>query len=493
MGKSQTIMCMMKDLWENGLLPRILLLGVIIALLGIAPISKTVTRGFERVRRAQSAAHPAAVAENLASIAKQQPWRDGYWEPAGHAAVAAADLQSASNYFAQAAAKGELSAEGYLAWGDADWLLLNPQTALQIWPIAEKLGVSADEILPRQAEVYRALGDDLALVETLRAFIQIPAMVSGSPSEVATIYHELGLLLAAHYPESAPAYLSQAIEFDPALETQIRSLNFAIQRALSKDDPIYLLLESGRALANLGRWDLAEKAFENAVDYHPEYAEAWAYLGEARQHTDTNEDPHIALQTAYDLNPESVGVNTFIALYWQRQAEPEIALEYLQSAMKLDPRNPALLVEAGNLAAILGDLEAGQEYYWQAIDLSPNDPKYMREFLKFSLRFNLNLREIALPVARQLVMLNPNDPAALDVMGDVLLYLEDDLNAERFYLRALEHNPNYDQAHFHLGGLYRLQGKSDLAQFHYNEVIELTNNPLIMGRAQQALDEYFSP
>ncbi len=477
----------MKDLWDDGLLLRILLFGIVIALLGIAPLSKTVTRRFEMVRRAQSVAYPAAVADNLASIAEQQPWREGYWESAGHAAMAAGDAQSAGDYFARAAARGELTVEGYLAWGDADWQAESPQTALQIWRIAERLGVASDEILPRRAEVYRALGDDLALIETLKLQVNQPE------SMVADRYLELAFLLAAYDPASAPAYLTQAVEFEPALEPQVRSLRFAIQRALSKDDPVYLLLESGRALANLGRWDLAEKAFGNATQLHPEYAEAWAYLGEARQHTRTDEDPLIALQTAYDLDPESVGVNAFMALYWQRQGEPETALEYLQTASELDPRNPALLVEIGNLVALLGDLEAGQEYYWQAIALSPNDPQYVREFLKFSIRFNLNLREVALPVARQLVMRNPHNPGSLDVMGDILLYLGDDLNAERFYLRALQHDPHYDQAHLHLGGLYRLQGRLDLAQYHYNQVLELTTNPLIMARAQQALNACFSP
>ena len=483
----------MKDLWNDGILPRILLFGVLIAILGIAPLSKTVTDGFERARRAQSAAYPAAVAENLASIAEQQPWRKGFWEPAGHAAFAAGEFQKTSEYFTRSAAKGELSAEGYLAWGDAKWQIESPETALQIWSIAEKMGIPASAVLMRKAEVYRARGDDLALIETLQVLLHQPSVIGGQRSDVAALHHELGLLLAAYYPASAPSYLAQAIEFDPTLESEIHSLNFAIQRALSQDNDIYLLLESGRALANLERWNLAEIAFNNAVQHQPEYAEAWAYLGEAYQHTDTVEDPLLALQTAYDLNPKSVSANTFLALYWQRHGEPELALKYLQSAAKLDPRNPALLAEIGNLVALLGDLEAGQEYYLRAIELSPNDPKFVREFLKFSIRFKLNIQEVALPVARQLVMHNPQDPASLDAMGDVLLYLGDDLNGERFYLRALAIDPDYDQSHLHLGRLYRLQGRMDLAQYYYNRVIELTTNSLTSASAQQALDIYFSP
>lgn len=483
----------MRDLWDDGILARILLLGVLIALLGVYPLSKKVTASLELVRRAQEGGDPAAVAANLAFVAEHQPWRTGFWEAAGHAALAADDPQTAGQYFSQAAARGELSSDGYLAWGDADWLAGSPQTALQIWGIAERLGVASEEILPRRAEIYRAIGDDQALIETLKTMISTPPTADSNLEATASLYQELGLLLAAYDPAAAPAYLSRAMELDPALEAQIRSLNFTIQQELSKRDPVYLLVVSGRELANLGQWELAERAFENATNLHPEYAEAWAYLGEARQHTNPAKDGLEALNTALELDPQSIAANTFLAIYWQRREEPEIALKYLQAAADLDPHNPALLVEVGNLVALLGDLDAGREYYFQAMGLDPNDPRYVREFLQFSIRYNLNLDEVALPVARQLVMMNPEDPASLDVMGEVLFILGDSLNAERFYQRALSQNPNYDLAHLHLGWLYLVSGDKELAEYHYNRVLELTTNTKTMAQAQQALDEYFSP
>jgi tetratricopeptide (TPR) repeat protein len=300
-------------------------------------------------------------------------------------------------------------------------------------------------------------------------------------------------LLAAYDPAAAPAYLMQAAQLNPDLEPQIRSLDFAIRQELSKGDPVYLLMEAGRALANQGNWVLAEKAFENATNLNPEYAEAWAYLGEARQHTNSEVEALSALEMALELDPESIAATTFLALYWNRQEDHDRALEFLQKAIELDPDNPALFVEIGNIVALLGDLEAGQEYFQQAIALRSSEPRNVREFLKFCLRYNLDLQEVALPLARQLVIFNPEDPASLDVMGEVLLRLGDLLNAERFFLRALELDPTFDQAHLHLGNLYRLQSESDLARYHYERVLELTSNAQTRLRAQEALDEYFSP
>jgi len=483
----------MKDLWDDGILLRFLLLGVLIALLGLSPIPKAIRTSFEMARHAQVAPNPGAVARNLAMVAEQQSWRVGIWEATGHAAQAAAEPQSASEYFARAAVRGELSPEGYLAWGDAEWQSEDAFTALQIWEISERMGVSETQILPRQAQVYRTLGDDLSLIETLKAILAQPETTAVDPDGRASLYLELGLLLAAYDPATAPAYLMQAAEINPNLEPQIRGLNFAIRQELSKNDPVYLLMEAGRALANQGSWVLAEKAFENAANLNPAYAEAWAYLGEARQHTNSGIDPLTALEMALDLDPESIAANTFLALYWNRQEDHDRALAYLQKSMEIDPDNPALFVEIGNLVALLGDLEAGQEYYQKAIALRSSEPRYVREFLKFCLRYNLDLQEVALPLARQLVIFNPDDPASLDVMGEVLLRLGDLLDAERFFLRALDKDSSFDQAHLHLGDLYRLKSEPDLVRYHYEQVLEFSSNAQTRLRAQEALDEYFPP
>jgi tetratricopeptide (TPR) repeat protein len=482
----------MKESWDHEIWLRVLLLAIVILLLGTSPVPKSVRMNLEAARDAQVSGDPLMVAANLVGVVKQQPWRKGYWVAAGHAALAAGESQVAGEYFAKAAALGELSPAGYLAWGDADWQAGKPETALQIWQIAERSGVSLSQTLPRQAEIYRSLGNDLALIETLKAILLLPAG-DRSQMDSASLFLELGTLLAAYDPAAAPAYLIQAMDLDTNLESDIRGLSFAIQQELSKEDPAYLLLVAGRALANQGNWVLAERAFENATARNPNYAEAWAYLGEARQHTRSEENPRNPLNLALELDPQSFAANTFMALYWQRQDSYDQALAFTKKSVALDPDNPALLVQMANLFAALGDLEKGQEYYKKAMALHPNDPRYVQEFVKFSLQYNLDLREVALPMTRQFVISNPEDPAALDVMGEVLFRLGDLHSAERFFQRALDQDTTYDQAHLHLADLYRLQGEMGLARYHYQQVLKYTKNSLIVQRVNEVLDAYFVP
>jgi tetratricopeptide (TPR) repeat protein len=426
---------------------------------------------------------------NLSTLAEEQPWQTGFWEAAGNAALQAGDTDLAGNYFARAAAKGELSMNGYVAWGDADWDKGNYQSALQIWGIAGRRGVDPREIMERKADAYRFLGEDMELIETLQSMLNMSSM---EPAQSA-LNLELGFLLAAYEPASAVNYLARAIELDPELDPQIQRMIKDIQQGISSDDSAYLFLSSGRSLANQGYWALASKAFENATDLHPEYAEAWAYLGEAQQHIDQDVEPLIALEKALELDPDSLAANTFLSLYWQRNGENERALKYLQNASVIDPGNPAYLVEIGQLMALLGDLSTGEEYYWKAYELSSGDPKYVREFIKFSLQFNLDLRNTALQMARQLVVEDPENPISLDLMGEILLRIGDTLNAERFFLRALENNPDYDQAHLHLGEFYQDQGKHDLAGYHLTKVLDVSTNPITIERAQQMLGLNITP
>jgi tetratricopeptide (TPR) repeat protein len=233
--------------------------------------------------------------------------------------------------------------------------------------------------------------------------------------------------------------------------TEARELAFAIQRALPQDDPVYTLMAAGQKLAALEMWDFGLRAFKRVVSFQPDYAEAWAYLGEALQH---QEDPPLevartALEWAHTLDPGSLSANTFMALYWGRNGDPDLAYRYLLTASEIDPGNPDLLVDLGAAAALAGDLEGAEGYYLKAIRLSFNDLEVLHHYVEFCVRYNLDLSGVALPVARWVLAADPADPAALDLMGQVLFRLGDLLSAQRFFLRALGQDHGYAPAHLH--------------------------------------------
>jgi len=477
-------------LFDLRILFRVALPLLLLPLLGIAPRPHSLARSLEGVREALEAGTPSRAAAELVRVAEFQPWRTELWELAGGYALQGADLQASLAYLQHAAAVDALSPRGYLALGDVHQQAGDLDAALQSWDTAQQSGVQADEIAPRWLAVHRAQGDTQAVIADLQALTNL------RPADVQLRY-QLGLYLAAYQPEEALAHLAQVADLEPALKPQAEVVLGSIRAASRADDPAYTLLESGRALASLGEWDLAAEAFQGAVDLRPDYAEAWAYLGEARQHLDldvsaSQASPGLAeLNKAVQLDPASLVANTYLALYWQRQGETSRALQVLEEITQLYPENPALLSELGNALAQTGNLQAALAAYQGAVRLAPDIPDYWRLLASFSARYEYQIAAAGLPAARRAAALDPGNPANLDVLGQVLLLLQDFTSAERFFQRAVETDPNYAPAHVRLGLVYALRGERDKAYAKWNQVESMAPGSPAADQAQRLMESYF--
>ena len=96
----------------------------------------------------------------------------------------------------------------------------------------------------------------------------------------------------------------------------------------------------------------------------------------------------------------------------------------------------------------------------------------------------------ALPAARLAVRFGPENPANIDLYGQVLLALEDEMNALRLYLRALELDPSYAPAYYHLGILYSARDDADQAVYYLSKAVQYSRNPALTDQAQRLLSAY---
>ncbi len=464
----------MRDLWEIGAFQRIVILALIVMVLGFSPVAYKVALGMRIAGHTNRFNLPLGTAKNLALIAEQLPWRSDLWEQAGRYALEGKAPETAINYFKTAAGLGSLSNDGYILFGDAYEQSGNLFTAGQIWETGNYIYGPSEHSLKRLANIHRETKDYPALIKTLKqlALLQPPDF---NQSEIsADLYYELGMLLAAHEPASAPSYLLEAVELAPE-RNDASELAFTIQRALPEGNPAYTLMASGRKLADLGKWETATHAFQRVIESQPDYGEAWAFLGETLQHIEEPENDHAykALTKALEIDPASLPANTFMALYWRRAGKPELSLKYLSKAAEIDPNNPDILVDLGATTAIVGDLDSASRYYWQAIELTSHDPFYLREYVNFCIQYNFHIEDVALPIAREAIESNQDDPESLDVMGQLLFRLGDLVNAEKFLLRSVNQDPNYAPAHLHLGLVYKLQEKTSQANASFDRAISL--------------------
>ncbi len=479
----------------NDLIAKGIAIFILVVLLGIAPQPHAVRTGLEEARRAQTSDSSRRAAAELAPVAEALHWWPGLWRQAGHAALAGSAPDEAIVYFHRAAARGELAPEDELALGDAYDQVGDTPAAVATWERAAS-GAVRDEALPRLVSAYlgaekfaqaRSALEDLITSRGAEARHTFPlTSPDGEPYPLA--YH-LGLILAIHAPAEAPTHLLRAAEVDPGLADQAADLAKSIRAASAQETPGYTVLVAGQTLAAQGCWDLAAHAFRRATRLRPDYAETWAYLGEAYQHIDRQADALSTLEQALSLDPDSLAANAFTAIYWQRQGDLEQARRYLKRAARLESRNPAMQIYLGELWAQEGELDTAQLYYQNAIDLARRDPAVWRAYADFCLRYSLDLHTQALPAARRAVLLAPDDPASLDTLGLVLFRLGDRLNAERFWRRALAQDEDHAPAHLHLGVLSWYRGETDLARYHLSRANSLAPASPTGSQARRLLGE----
>jgi tetratricopeptide (TPR) repeat protein len=478
----------MRNLRDLRILGRLLLLLVLIPLLGLSTLPHAASLNLRNAYQAMRNGFPKQAAGQLAAAAAQLSRRDDLWESAGRYALQGDDPQDAIHYL-QNAADQRPSAARLNLLGEAYQKAGNVQAAIGAWQSAIQAGGEATRIYATLWQAQKQVGDYPAAIQSLQALLK------AQPGD-AKLRFQLGLLLATQQPKAALPYLTQAADGDASLKADANALASAINAVQGENDPAYTLLIAGRALASLNHWDLAVEAFRQATVKRSDYAEAWAYLGEALQHQKPEgEAPEetglYELKKAHSLDPHSLVANTFLGLYWLRQQDYDQALAAFQAAAKLDPQSPIFQAEIGNTLALMGNLAEARAAYQKAIDLAPNDPSYLRQMATFSLKYEYQLHQLALPAARQAVILGPEDASTLDLMGQVLFKLNDLTDAWRFFERALQSDGQYPPAHLHLGLLLLYQNEPQRAYQELTLARVLDPNSQTAKQSEQLLRTYF--
>jgi tetratricopeptide (TPR) repeat protein len=453
-----------RGIFQTTILVRLFIPLLLIPILGLSPRPHAIDTAMKNAVRALAFDSALGASQNIQTALEYYMWRSDLMELAGQYAVQGGDSITGIKLLQHAAGYTQLSPASYVALGDGALMQKDPELALQVWELGLRSGGDPYAIYTRMARAHRSQGDYAAAIADLE---QAAALRPNN----AQIQYQLGLLIATQEPEDALTHLQRAGELDPSLASTTSSIQRNLRTANLAENKAYSLLSSGRTLASLEEWELAAEAFYQATQLQPDYAEPWAYLGEARQHlggqqnlVQFDEEIYQDLQTALRLDPQSVSANTLMGLYWQRQDRNDMALVYFHGAAALEPNNPAFQLEIGNTLARLGQLGKAKGHYQRAVELAPRDPLYWRALASFSIDNQVEVREVGLPAARQAIILNPEDVTSLDVMGQVFTLLNDSISAERFLYRALQQDPGYAPARLHLGFIYLIGGNNTQAR-----------------------------
>ena len=409
-------------------------------------------------------------------------WENGLYEKAAMEAKKAQDFANAINLFETAKKKDGLSKAGSIDLGDLYLQTGYIYSAISTW---QSVGVgnqfSAGAFL-RLARASRQLGE----INNAIKFWQEVLKIEPKNDEA---HYTLALLSMTRNPGNALATLMQAASLNKKWDAQVQVLREGLNLALLQDDLSYQLLVSGRSLASIGEWALAEEAFFQAILTTNEYAEAWAWLGEAYQHTE--KDGYPSLQRALLLSPNSAIIQALNGLYYRRQGQLDLAWSAYSQAEALEPANSTWQLALGDLSVQKGELIIALDYYNQAIALAPQDPEVWMGLALFSIHNDVDVSVKGLDAALQLLKLAPDDWQSYNVMGQTLMAIGDLPSARLYFVKASLMAPDQAEIFLHLGYLLLLQNQRDGAYESLSHSQQLDPLGGIGGQAQRLIDQYF--
>lgn len=458
----------------------------VLFVLALAVVVPLILSGYAELRQAQNAPSDLEAAHHYQTAAARLPWRTDLYELAGHEYYYAKEYSFADAAYQKAFQRHALTAEGWVAWGDVNYLKNDPARGAEIWEQALAQPDPSEKLYSRLAHIYQEKKNYAKAAQYLQRYV-------AKHLEDASAHYRLGLLLTLSDPETAISELITASQLNPDFDPAVQTLRSALNLASLGDSPSERLVITGRGLGLVGEWELALAAFEESANADAANAEAWAWLAEANQQTageerteQVREEVKEYLERALSLNPNSAVVHALRGLYFQRAGNNREALPEFQAAATLQPDDPALYVSIGESYSKLGDLIRALEAYQYAANLVPEDAGYWRLLAQFCGQNNVNIDNVGIPAAQHVVVINGETADSLDLLGWLLTLDARNVEAERTLLRAVELDSQNASAHFHLAMLYLQMDNRPLAHDYLIQARDLGS-----VEAQAILDQYF--
>jgi tetratricopeptide (TPR) repeat protein len=459
----------------------VLLVLVVLAMAVTAPVFQAGLRNVELARRASAASNFAESARLYEAAAGQLFWRVDLWESAGISASQAGDIADTIRLLEISRRRARLTAHGWDTLGTAYWSGGDQTSALAAWHAGLVVYPSDPKLLDNLIAAADESGDYAAE--------QVAVLQRLAAGGDASAHYRLGLLLLQTDPARAEREVRTAAGLDGRFASAETSLLASLRAAALETSSARRLIAIGRGLGLVQEWGLASRAFQQAIDADVRDAQAWAWLGEAYQHT--GRDGGQQLDEALRLGPEDAVVHGLRSLYWRRRGAYPAALAEQQKAVEIAPDDPTLQPGLGEAYTAVGSLVDALASYQKATTLAPSDATYWRLLAAFCVDNGVQVLKIGLPAALRAVALAPQDPQALDVLGWSYLQAGYPYSAEQTLLKALQAAPDLAAAHFHLADVYLRNGDRVSALAELKAARQLDPQGTIGQAAIQALQMYF--
>jgi len=409
------------------------------------------------------------------------PWRSELPGKAGSASYAAEQYAEAIRLLTSAAQQASLTARAWDELGSSYWAENDRARAISAWEAGSKSYPRDAALLERLAAAYH----EQAAYQKEEAIVRDRLQLG----QDATAHYRLGLLLLTSDPEGAAKELAEAAALDADFGPAAKTLQAAWKAAEQESDASKGLVVLARGLALVEEWGLAKRGFMLATGIESRNPEAWAWLGEAKQHL--GEDGFGDLELALTLDGRDSAVRVLRGLYFRRQGKNREAVDEYLHAAQIEPLSAAIASSLGESYAASGDLVSALEAYQRATALAPADAGYWSLLASFCAENNVHVQDIGLPAARKAVAFAPKEAEVVDVLGWTYAqagYLDE---GRRALQQAIDLAPGLASPHVHLAVIYLRLGANNQALEELKLAVASDRGSPAAQSAVQLLRTYF--
>lgn len=166
-------------------------------------------------------------------------------------------------------------------------------------------------------------------------------------------------------------YLQKARRWHLAGDLQRAEHAYDVILGLNPNDPSALNFK-GILMAQLGRWEEAQRLFERCVAVDDGYADAWANLGKASLKLDRTGDACTAYEAALALRPERAEWLDSLAVAHLKAGNHGSAIALGRQATQLDPDSALAWFHLGRALLEDDELDGSADALRRAVSLAPS-------------------------------------------------------------------------------------------------------------------------
>ncbi len=394
----------------------------------------------------------------------------------------------AEDAFNRALVRDGENAEALAGLATARWEQGDRQRAVSLWESALAHwpdGGNQSEIEPNLSNVRVRLA--LAYLDMDRpadAEAMLHHEVTDFDNPTAHLY--LAMMRAINDPSGARRELEAITNNGPPAVMAGRDYLFdALDRAEAADTDAGEAKSIGLALVQLGEWQLARLALEQALLLDPTDVEAMAFLGHTEAQLGRPAFTHLV--AAIESKPDWPLGHYLLGLYYLKQEAYEFAAEEFRTTLRLDPGNAQALADLARAYVGLGQYLDAEEALVEATKSEPDDLSFHSLLVSFYADHAFQVTDRGLAAARAAAGLAPEDPQIRDMLGWMYFLAGDSPQARLHLESALQLNPELASTHYHLGVLRKAIGEEETAQFAFLRAIDLDTGGFYRSQAQKAL------